>query len=41
VLTASAAVGISGLKQIRHPAEFKRRMLDAKERLERELGASD
>ena len=41
VLTASAGAGISNLKQIRHPAEFKTQMLDAKEALERELGASN
>ena len=41
VLTAAAGAGISELKQIRRPVEFKTHMLDAKEQLERELGASN
>jgi len=41
VLTAAANAGINDLKQIRRPAEFKTQMLDAKEQLERELGASN
>jgi hypothetical protein len=41
VLTAAAGAGINDLKQIRRPAEFKTQMLDAKEGLERELGASN
>jgi uncharacterized membrane protein YdbT with pleckstrin-like domain len=41
VLTAAAGAGISHLKQIRRPTEFKTQMLDAKEELEREMGASD
>lgn len=41
VLTAAANAGINNLKQIRHPAEFKTQMLDAKEELEQELGGSD
>lgn len=41
VLTAAAGAGISDLKQIRRPMEFKTRMLDAKEQLERELGPSN
>ena len=41
VLTAAANAGINNLKQIRHPAEFKTQMLDAKEELERELGGSN
>ena len=41
VLTAAAGAGISELKQIRRPMEFKTRMLDAKEQLERDLGPSD
>ena len=41
VLTAAANAGINVLKQIRRPAEFKTQMLDAKEQLERELGASN
>jgi hypothetical protein len=41
VLTAAAGAGINDLKQIRHPAEFKTQMLDAKEELEQELGGSD
>ena len=41
VLTASAGVGINDLKQIRCPMEFKTQMLDAKEELERDLGASN
>ena len=41
VLTASAGVGINDLKQIRHPMEFKTQMLNAKEELERDLGASN
>ncbi|HET6476333.1 MAG TPA: PH domain-containing protein [Thermoleophilia bacterium] len=39
VLTASAVAGINDLKQIRRPMEFKTQMLDAKEQLEREMGA--
>ncbi len=41
VLTAAAGAGINNLKQIRHPAEFKTQMLDAKEELEQELGGSN
>jgi uncharacterized membrane protein YdbT with pleckstrin-like domain len=41
VLTAAAGAGISDLKQIRHPSEFKTQMLDAKEELEQELGGSN
>jgi len=41
VLTAAAGAGISNLKQIRRPMEFKTQMLDAKEQLEREMGSSD
>ena len=41
VLTAAAGAGINDLKQIRRPMEFKTQMLDAKEELERELGASN
>ena len=41
VLTAAAGAGINNLKQIRRPMEFKTQMLDAKEELERELGASN
>ncbi len=41
VLTAAAGAGISNLKQIRRPMDFKTQMLDAKEELERELGASN
>ncbi len=40
VLTASAVAGINDLKQIRRPMDFKTQMLDAKEQLEREMGAS-
>jgi uncharacterized membrane protein YdbT with pleckstrin-like domain len=41
VLTASAAAGINDLKQIRRPMEFKTQMVNAKEGLEREMGASN
>ena len=41
VLTASAGAGINDLKQIRRPMEFKTQMVNAKEELERDLGASD
>ena len=41
VLTAAAGAGINDLKQIRRPMEFKTQMLNAKEQLERELGASN
>ncbi|HEY5168859.1 MAG TPA: PH domain-containing protein [Thermoleophilia bacterium] len=41
VLTASAGAGINDLKQIRRPMEFKTQMVNAKEGLERELGASN
>jgi hypothetical protein len=41
VLTAAAGAGINDLKQIRRPMEFKTQMLNAKEELERELGASN
>jgi uncharacterized membrane protein YdbT with pleckstrin-like domain len=41
VLTAAANAGISNLKQIRRPMEFKTQMLNAKEALERGLGGSD
>jgi uncharacterized membrane protein YdbT with pleckstrin-like domain len=41
VLTASAGAGINDLKQIRRPMEFKTQMVNAKEGLEREMGASD
>jgi uncharacterized membrane protein YdbT with pleckstrin-like domain len=41
VLTASAGAGINDLKQIRRPMEFKMQMVNAKEELEREVGASD
>ena len=41
VLTAAAGAGINNLKQIRRPMEFKTQMLNAKEELERELGASN
>jgi uncharacterized membrane protein YdbT with pleckstrin-like domain len=41
VLTASAGAGINDLKQIRHPLQFKTQMVNAKEELERDLGASD
>ncbi len=41
VLTAAAGAGISNLKQIRRPLEFKKQMLNAKEALEREMGASN
>jgi len=41
VLTASAGAGINDLKQIRRPMEFKNQMVNAKEGLEREMGASD
>ena len=41
VLTAAANAGISNLKQIREPAEFKTQMLNAKEELERELTFSN
>jgi uncharacterized membrane protein YdbT with pleckstrin-like domain len=41
VLTASSGAGISNLKQIRRPMEFKMQMANAKEALEREMGARD
>ncbi len=41
VLTASAGAGISDLKQIRQPMQFKTQMVNAKEELERDLGASN
>ena len=41
VLTAAAGAGISNLKQIRRPMEFKTQMLNAKEELEREMGSSN
>ncbi|HYN39590.1 MAG TPA: PH domain-containing protein [Rhodospirillales bacterium] len=41
VLTAAANAGISNLKQIRRPMEFKTQMLNAKEELERQLGGSN
>jgi uncharacterized membrane protein YdbT with pleckstrin-like domain len=41
VLTAAAGAGINNLRQIRQPMAFKTHMLDAKEELERELGASN
>jgi uncharacterized membrane protein YdbT with pleckstrin-like domain len=41
VLTASSGAGINNLKQIRQPMEFKTQMANAKEALEREMGASD
>jgi len=41
VLTASAGAGINDLKQIRRPMQFKTQMVNAKEELERDLGASD
>ncbi len=41
VLTAAAGAGISNLKQIRGPLAFKTQMLDAKERLDQEMGQSD
>jgi uncharacterized membrane protein YdbT with pleckstrin-like domain len=41
VLTASAGAGINDLKQIRRPMEFKTQMVNAKEGLEREMGASN
>lgn len=41
VLTAAAGAGISNLKQIRRPMEFKTHMVNAKEELEREMGASN
>ena len=41
VLTAAAGAGISNLKQIRQPLEFKQQMLNAKEALEREMGSSN
>jgi uncharacterized membrane protein YdbT with pleckstrin-like domain len=41
VLTASSGAGINNLKQIRQPMEFKTEMANAKEALEREMGASD
>lgn len=41
VLTAAAGAGINNLRQIRKPMEFKTQMLDAKEELEHELGASN
>ena len=41
VLTASAGAGINDLKQIRHPMQFKTQMVNAKEELERDLGASN
>ena len=41
MLTASAGAGINDLKQIRRPMEFKTQMLNAKEALEREMGASN
>jgi uncharacterized membrane protein YdbT with pleckstrin-like domain len=40
VLTASSGAGINNLKQIRRPMEFKMQMANAKEALEREMGAS-
>jgi len=41
VLTAAAGAGISNLKQIRRPMEFKQQMLNAKEELEQDLGGSN
>jgi hypothetical protein len=41
VLTAAAGAGISSLRQIRRPAEFKTQMLNAKEALEREFVVSN
>jgi uncharacterized membrane protein YdbT with pleckstrin-like domain len=41
VLTASSGAGINNLKQIRRPMEFKMQMANAKEALEREMGASN
>jgi len=41
VLTASSGAGINDLKQIRRPMEFKMQMANAKEALEREMGASN
>jgi uncharacterized membrane protein YdbT with pleckstrin-like domain len=41
VLTAAAGAGISNLKQIRRPMEFKQQMVNAKEALEREMGSSN
>jgi uncharacterized membrane protein YdbT with pleckstrin-like domain len=41
VLTAAAGAGISNLKQIRRPMEFKMQMVNAKEQLERDLGSSN
>jgi len=41
VLTAAAGAGISNLKQIRRPMEFKTQIVNAKEELEREMGASN
>jgi uncharacterized membrane protein YdbT with pleckstrin-like domain len=41
VLTAAAGAGISNLKQIRHPMAFKTQIVNAKEELEKELGASN
>ena len=41
VLTAAAQAGINDLRQIRRPMQFKTQMVNAKEELERELGASN
>ncbi len=40
VLTAAAGAGISYLKQIRKPMQFKQAMVNAKEDLEHEMGQS-
>lgn len=41
ILTAASGAGVNDLRQIRHPLEFKTAMVNAKEELEQEFGASD